>query len=100
MARKDPYKVVKVHERIYTELAKKLLVDSEGEFRIPSMNAYCERILWDYATGKLIRGESAQAQSVEGNRPGVRGTGGGWQSPDQPGDESSKEPKGRKGVRK
>lgn len=33
--------------------------EAKADFRPLSMNAFCERILWDYASGKLITKEMA-----------------------------------------
>lgn len=61
MARKEPFKRISVADRIYAALNKKRLADSEGEFRPLPMNAYCERILWDFATGRIVRKEADPA---------------------------------------
>ena len=53
MARKEPFKRIMVSDRIYDAVDRRRKADSEGEFRPLAMNAYCEKILWDYAQGKM-----------------------------------------------
>lgn len=65
MARKDPYKIVKVNNRIYAELDKCREKDSRDEFKLPTMNGYIERILWDYATGKITREGGKLPRSID-----------------------------------
>lgn len=60
MARKDPYKNVKVSLRIYAVLEKRRGTDSQEDYKVPSMNEFIERILWDYGMGKLSREKSAE----------------------------------------
>lgn len=55
--RKDPYRLIKVNETIYEELIKRREGDSKEEFKVPSMNAYIEGILWAYAKGEIERKE-------------------------------------------
>jgi hypothetical protein len=52
MARKDPFKRISVADRILEALEKRRREEHEADYRVPPMNAFCERILWDYATGK------------------------------------------------
>lgn len=54
MARKEPFKRISVADRIYEAVDKRRREDYSKEFRPLAMNAYCEKILWDFARGELI----------------------------------------------
>lgn len=58
MPRKEPYRTIDVRRRILAVLEPLRLKESEGELRGFSVNAYCEKILWDYALGKLVKKET------------------------------------------
>lgn len=69
MARKEPYSLVKVNRKIYDALKKRLVGDNSGHFKLPSMNAYIEQILWDYVQGNLAKlGRSFEAGVVVESR--------------------------------
>lgn len=97
MARKDPFKRISVSDRILEALEKKRQEEHRRDYKIPPMNAYCEKILWDYATGKLIRaGSIPTGSAAEGEGQEVTGISGAWQEPDQSGGEVRREQKHRK----
>lgn len=97
MARKEPFKRVSVADRIYDALDTKRLEESKDDFRPLPMNAYCEKILWDYAQGKLIRSELIQSGAGGARVVDVSGS---WQSLDQPERVAEATPENRKGVQK
>lgn len=53
MARKEPFKRISVSDRIYEALDARRREETKDEFRPLPMNSYAEKILWDYAQGKL-----------------------------------------------
>lgn len=62
MVRKEPFKRISVADRIYEALDARRREETKDEFRPLPMNAYAEKILWDYAQGKLIRAGSSQVR--------------------------------------
>lgn len=54
MGRKDPFKTIKINVVIYDALVARRVKDSAGEFKLPSMNEYIERVLWKYVHSETI----------------------------------------------
>lgn len=48
MARKDPYRTIRIREVILDSLKPLLQRENRNQFRPLSLNAYCEKILWDF----------------------------------------------------
>jgi hypothetical protein len=55
MARSGKHHQIQVHERIFSALDKLREKENSAEFMPLSMNAFCQKILWDYTQGKLLR---------------------------------------------
>lgn len=53
MARKSPFRNVRVGTHILEALEGLMAEENRKVFRPLTMNAFCEKILWDYATGKI-----------------------------------------------
>lgn len=97
MPRKDPFKLIKVHFRIYDALKKRLAANSAQDYQIPSMNGYVEGILWDYALGKIGAKEPAGG-ALLGRVKAVKGEV--VESPGSPPAGAQEEFPGRKGTRR
>jgi len=64
MARKEPFRTINVRRKILEALEPLRLKESAVELREWSVNAFCERILWDYAKGKIGFTERAVLSDV------------------------------------
>lgn len=73
MSRKDPFRTVRIREAILDLLKPLLEGENNDQFRPLSLNAYCEKILWDYAQGKLISNQpmGRKPKVLEGELRGV-----------------------------
>lgn len=97
MVRKDPFRTVAVRRRILEALEPLREKESVGELRPYSVNSFCEKILWEYSQGKLIRSELIQSGAGGARVVDVSGS---WQSLDQPERVAEATPENRKGVQK
>lgn len=99
MARKDPFRRFSVLERICLALERKRGEEFADKPRMPPLNAYVEDVLWDFATGKLNRGEQG-LRTAEG-LPGVaRITGHVRGAPPAPAESAHTDPLQKKGAHK
>lgn len=64
MARKDPFQTLRIRKVILDLLRPLLEGENKDQFRPLSLNAYCEKILWDYAQGQFIRREGVRRVKV------------------------------------
>lgn len=68
MARKDPYRTVRIREAILDLLRPLLEGENKAQFRPLSLNAFCEKILFDYATGKYFEDVNKGSRSLRGGK--------------------------------